>query len=130
MLFCILQQLLLLVFIQDPISIRVDCVDCVDLFFHDMTFSLCCENFGNERQISEKQKVTEEEMCLFVGIMFAMTVSPASNIKQYWSADDDGLKVAQRRSSIFQEIAHALQSVQLHSAKLVHCCCASRIKNF
>ena len=42
------------------------------------------------------QKVDEEEMRRFVGIMFAMTICPMSNIKDYWNVEDDGLMVASR----------------------------------
>lgn len=32
----------------------------------------------------------------FVGVMFAMTVCPMSNIKDYWMTEDDGLMLASR----------------------------------
>ena len=39
-------------------------------------------------------KVEVEDMRRFVGIMFAMTVSPLCNIMDYWKEEDDGLMLA------------------------------------
>ena len=41
-------------------------------------------------------KVDEEDMRRFVGIMFAMTVTPLCNINDYWKEDDQGLMLASR----------------------------------
>jgi hypothetical protein len=42
------------------------------------------------------QKVTEEEMRRFVGIILAMTICPLRNIDEYWNTEDDGLMPASR----------------------------------
>ncbi len=37
------------------------------------------------------EQKSENEMKKLIGIMFAMTVSPISNIEEYWREEDDGL---------------------------------------
>jgi hypothetical protein len=41
-------------------------------------------------------KVEVEDMRRFVGITFAMTVTPLCNIMDYWKEEDDGLMLASR----------------------------------
>jgi hypothetical protein len=41
-------------------------------------------------------KVKVEDMRHFVGITFAMTVSPLCNIMDFWKEEDDGLMLASR----------------------------------
>jgi hypothetical protein len=41
-------------------------------------------------------KVEVEDMRRFVGITFAMTVTPLCNIMDYWKEEDDGLMRASR----------------------------------
>lgn len=53
---------------------------------------------SNASILDEKQNVTEADMRRFVGIMFAMTVSPKSNIRHYGTVKDVGFKVADRFS--------------------------------
>ncbi len=52
--------------------------------------------FTNTNISDDCPKVDEEEMRSFVGIMFAMTIFPMSNIKDYWSIEENGLMVASR----------------------------------
>ena len=57
-------------------------VEYVDLFFHNTLFSTIADH-TNSRITADSEKVTEVEMRQFVGIMFAMTVTPMSNINHY-----------------------------------------------
>ncbi len=52
--------------------------------------------------LDDAEKVTEVEMHCFIGIMFAMTVCPMSNIKEFWKLINDGLFLA----SQFHEKLH------------------------
>ena len=70
-------------------------VDFVDLFFHKQLFLSMVEH-TNANISDDSLDVDEEEMHCFVGIMFAMTVCPMSNIRDYWNTEDDGLMVACR----------------------------------
>jgi hypothetical protein len=65
-------------------------VDFVDVFFHKQLFSTMVE-FTNSNISDECLKVDEQEMCRFVEMTFAMPISPMSNIKYYWSIEDNGL---------------------------------------
>jgi hypothetical protein len=70
-------------------------VTCVRLFMHlDMIPHLVMHT--NLRISEEKSKVTEREMERWIGIMFAMTISPIPNIQEYWRQDDDGIILANR----------------------------------
>ena len=78
-------------------KMELDLVDCVDLFFHKHLFSSMVKHTNNN--ISEgSAKVTAVEMRHFIGILFAMTVSTANTIEDYWNTDDDGLMLANRFS--------------------------------
>ncbi len=44
----------------------------------------------------DSHKIDEDEMRCFVGIMFAVTIFPMSNIKDYGSIKDIGFMVASR----------------------------------
>jgi hypothetical protein len=46
--------------------------------------------------VDDSAKVDVEDMRRFVGIMFAMTVTPLCNIMDYWKEEDDGLMLASR----------------------------------
>ena len=70
-------------------------VDFVDLFFHKQLFLSMVEH-TNANISDDSLDVDEEEMHCFVGIMFAMTVCPMSNIRDFWNTEDDGLMVACR----------------------------------
>ena len=49
----------------------------------------------NTNILDDSQKTDVEEMCRFVGIMFAMSICSMSNIKECWNVEDDGLMVAE-----------------------------------
>jgi len=85
--------------------IELNPVDYVDLFFHKQLFSTMVE-FTNANISDVSDKVDTKEMRCFIGIMFAMTICPMSNGKDYWNTEDDGLKVAPR----FFEKLHMSQS--------------------
>jgi hypothetical protein len=70
-------------------------VDFVDLFLHNKLFLAMVEH-TNANMSANSSKVDEEEMRRFVGIIFAMTVCPMSNIRDYWNTEDDCLMVASR----------------------------------
>ena len=53
-------------------------------------------NTPNAKISDDAQKATEVEMRRFVGVMFAMTICPMSNIKGNWNIKDDGLMLASR----------------------------------
>jgi hypothetical protein len=59
-----------------------DMIEYVDLFFHNQLFSSMVEH-TNTNISDDSAKVTLEEMRRFVGIMFAMSVTPMNNIKEY-----------------------------------------------
>jgi hypothetical protein len=60
-----------------------------DLFFHKQLFPKMVEHTNNN--ISDgSAKFTAVEMRPFIGIMFAMTLSTANSIEDYWKTDDDG----------------------------------------
>ena len=44
----------------------------------------------------DELKVTEPEMNRWIGIMFAMTISPVPNLVDFWKEEDDGLMTVQR----------------------------------
>jgi hypothetical protein len=70
-------------------KIKLKMVDYLDLFFHKELFSAMVEH-TNTNILDAADKVSDEEMRRFVGIMFAMSVCPMSNIKDYWTDEDDG----------------------------------------
>ena len=74
---------------------ELEFIDYVDIFFHKQLFSTMVEH-TNAKIMDDAEKVTEVEMRRFVGIIFAMTVCPMSNIAEYWKVEDDGLFLASR----------------------------------
>ncbi len=68
-------------------------VNFVNVFFHKQLFSTMVE-FTNANISDDSQNVDEGEMLCFVWIVFAMTICPMSNIKDYWNTEDVGLMVA------------------------------------
>ena len=57
-------------------------MNCLDVFFHEDLFSRLVE-YTNSTIIDDSAKVEVEDMRRFVGIMFAMTVTPLCNIMDY-----------------------------------------------
>ena len=76
-------------------KMQLDLVDYVDLFFHDQLFSRMVEHTNNNMS-DDSAKVTVAEMRRFVGIMFAMTLSPSNKIEDCWKLQNDGLIHASR----------------------------------
>jgi hypothetical protein len=74
---------------------ELEIVDYLDLFFHEKLFSTMVE-YTNVKISDLAEKVSEVEMCCFIGIMFGMTVCPMNNIVEYWTVHDDGLFLASR----------------------------------
>ena len=86
-------------------------VEYVNLFLHSSLFSRMSEH-TNLNIVEDSAKVSEEDMRRFVGVMFAMTVTPMSNIKDYWKVEDDGLLLASR---FFESTSRAVRNLLLHA---------------
>jgi hypothetical protein len=86
-------------FFTFPVSMKPrnerDFIDCVNLFFHNRLFSTMVEH-TNANIADDADKFSEEDVRRFVGVMFAMTICPMSNIEDYWNTADDGLMPASR----------------------------------
>ncbi len=68
-------------------------VDDLNIFLHKQLFLSMVQHI-NANISADSHKVDEKEMRCFVGIIFAMTICPMSNIKDYWRTEDIGLMVA------------------------------------
>jgi hypothetical protein len=91
--------------IKFPASMQVPHIpselNCLEVFFHADLFLRLVE-FTNLTIVDDSHKVEVEDMWRFVGIMFAMTVTPLCNIMDYWKEEDDGLLLASRcRQKLF-----------------------------
>jgi hypothetical protein len=64
-------------------------LECVELFMHDDLISHLLIH-TNALIANEKEQISEKEMKKWIGIMFAMTLSPISIIEDYWKDKDDG----------------------------------------
>ena len=67
-------------------------MNCLDVFFLDDLFSRLIK-YTNLKIVDDYTKVEVDDMRHFVGIMFAMTVTPLCNIIDY-SKEDGGLMLA------------------------------------
>ena len=76
-------------------KIDLNLVDYVDLLFHKRLFSTMVEH-TNAKISDDAQNVGGVEMLRFSGIMFAMTICPMNNIKEYWNVKNDGFMLASR----------------------------------
>jgi len=70
-------------------------VNCLDLFFQKDLFSRLVE-YTNMTIDDDSAKVEVEDMRRFVGIMFAVTITPICNIMDYWKEENEGLMLASR----------------------------------
>ena len=76
-------------------------VNCLDVFCHEELF-FCLVEYTNMTIVDVSAKVEVEDIRRFVGIMFAMTVTPMCNIMDYWKEEDEGLMLASRfRQKLF-----------------------------
>ena len=72
-----------------PAGVEPSELECVELFMHDDLIShlLLHTNAGIAM---DAERISENEMKKWIEIMFAMTLSPISNIEEYWREEDDG----------------------------------------
>jgi hypothetical protein len=72
-----------------PPGIEPSELECVQLFMHGVLFSHLMLH-TNATIANVHEHVSESDMKKWIGIMFAMTLSPISVIKEYWKEEDDG----------------------------------------
>jgi hypothetical protein len=103
--------------IKFPVSMRVPLipseVNCLDVFFHEDLF-LRLVRYTNLTIVDDSAKVEAEDMRRFVGIMFAMTVTPLCNIMDYWKEEEDGLMLASRFRTKLYMSANRFKFIRQH----------------
>ena len=70
-------------------------MQCFELFIHDDLFPHLL-HYTNSSIESTSDHVTHAEMKKWVGLMYAMTLSPIQNIKDFWNEENDGFIPAHR----------------------------------
>ena len=68
-------------------------LECVELFMHDGLIQHLLYHTNATIQ-DDQDKITVSEMRKWIGTMFAMTISPVSNISDLWKEQEDGFRMA------------------------------------
>ena len=78
-----------------PHGIEPTEMQCFELFIHDDLFPHLL-HYTNSSIESTRDHVTHAEMKKWVGLMYAMTLSPIHNIEDFWNEEGDGFIPAHR----------------------------------